>query len=422
MNLLRGDFFTCDTPERFTAVSDGFLRFAGDGTIVSLTPDRPAGSEQDFFYDFRGKLVIPAFCDLHLHAAQFPNAGLGYDCTFEEWLARYTYPAERAYARPAIYRDVNRRLLDTLWRMGVMSAVIMGSTAAEPIYDLLCLAAESGMQITAGKMNSDLGAYGPPAETTADSLRQTEQLIRDSESLAPLVRYCICPEFVPCCSDELMRGLGGLARRFRVPIETHHAEGAGDVELTRRRFPNITYAEVYRRFGLLGDTPAVMVHSIASTEDELTLFAETPTIVAHCPMALGNIPADRSFYATHFLEQGVRMGLGSDVGGGHTLNPMAQIVAAIQYSNLVAKPGNRLSFLAAFWMATAGGGAFFPRTGSLVPGHLFHGLVIDDSPLRAGSMHSSPLDRLQKFIYSSDPERIVARFCAGKPVRRPVAG
>jgi len=36
--------------------------------------------------DFSGKLVIPAFYDLHLHAPQYAQLGLGMDETLLDWL------------------------------------------------------------------------------------------------------------------------------------------------------------------------------------------------------------------------------------------------------------------------------------------------------------------------------------------------
>jgi len=44
-----------------------------------------------------GQFIIPGFIDCHIHAAQFPNLGLGYDKTLLSWLEAYTYPLERLF-------------------------------------------------------------------------------------------------------------------------------------------------------------------------------------------------------------------------------------------------------------------------------------------------------------------------------------
>ena len=40
--------------------------------------------------DFGRALVLPAFCDLHLHAPQMVNRGVGYDQELLPWLETYT--------------------------------------------------------------------------------------------------------------------------------------------------------------------------------------------------------------------------------------------------------------------------------------------------------------------------------------------
>ena len=48
--------------------------------------------------DFGRALVLPAFCDLHLHAPQMVNRGVGYDQELLPWLETYTFPVEACYA------------------------------------------------------------------------------------------------------------------------------------------------------------------------------------------------------------------------------------------------------------------------------------------------------------------------------------
>lgn len=45
----------------------------------------------------KGQFLIPGFIDTHIHAPQYPNAGLGYDLPLLDWLAAYTFPLEKKY-------------------------------------------------------------------------------------------------------------------------------------------------------------------------------------------------------------------------------------------------------------------------------------------------------------------------------------
>ena len=176
---------------------------------------------------------------------------------------------------------------------------------------------------------------------------------------------------------------------------------------------------MYKDFGLLGRTPTVMVHSVAATAGELRLFAETGTLVAHCPHALANVPADCAVPVMDYLGAGVRVGLGSDVGGGHTLDPLRQMVMAVQYASLTGAAHTALRMADAFRMATLYSGAFFPQTGVLQTGYKLHALVIEDAPLRRFLPELPLMERLQRFVYCGGPEYIAARYCCGQLLREP---
>lgn len=44
------------------------------------------------------QILIPGLIDTHIHAPQYPNAGLGYDETLLNWLQKYTFPLESKYS------------------------------------------------------------------------------------------------------------------------------------------------------------------------------------------------------------------------------------------------------------------------------------------------------------------------------------
>lgn len=46
----------------------------------------------------KNQFLIPGFIDTHIHAPQYPNAGLGYDEPLLEWLNKYTYNLESKYS------------------------------------------------------------------------------------------------------------------------------------------------------------------------------------------------------------------------------------------------------------------------------------------------------------------------------------
>lgn len=137
--------------------------------------------------------------------------------------------------------------------------------------------------------------------------------------------------------------------------------------------------------------------------------------VAHCPESNMNL-ASGVAPVRKFLDEGVHVGLGSDVAGGSTESIFTAMSHAIQASKLrwrlfddSLKP---LTVEEVFYMATKGGGEFFGKVGSFEPGYELDAIVLDDTRL----MHPQPLDvkkRLERLIYFSDDREIMAKYAAG---------
>ena len=121
-----------------------------------------------------------------------------------------------------------------------------------------------------------------------------------------------------------------------------------------------------------------------------------------------------------FLDEGLRVGLGSDISGGHDLNMFRMLVYAIQVSKMHYQQDHSKAFLTLpeiFWIATKSAGSFFGKVGSFEPGYEFDALVIDDSVLNFDNY--SLLHRLERFIYLGDDRQIVCRYCRGQEIKEP---
>ena len=83
-----------------------------------------------------------------------------------------------------------------------------------------------------------------------------------------------------------------------------------------------------------------------------------------------------------------------------------------RYVDPVAKP---LTFAEVFYMGTLGGGSFFGKVGSFLPGYAFDALILDDSSLRQ-PRRLELLERLERFIYLGDDRNIAGKYINGVPV------
>ena len=76
-----------------------------------------------------------------------------------------------------------------------------------------------------------------------------------------------------------------------------------------------------------------MAHCVYSDEEETRMMKEQGVFIAHCPesnvnLASGIAPARR------FLDQGLKMGLGTDVAAGTSLSMFRAMAMAVQCSKL----------------------------------------------------------------------------------------
>ena len=70
----------------------------------------------------------------------------------------------------------------------------------------------------------------------------------------------------------------------------------------------------------------------------------------------------------------------------------------------------------ALWLATAGGGSFFGRVGSLAAGYEFDALVLDDSAIRT-PRDLGVWERVERYVYlAEEGGRIARKFVSGREV------
>jgi len=162
-----------------------------------------------------------------------------------------------------------------------------------------------------------------------------------------------------------------------------------------------------------------MAHSIYLDEEEMGMAKADCIFMAHCPNSNMNLSSG-IMPVTRFLDYGIRIGLGSDVGGGHSLNMGNTITAAIQCSKMrhVLDPKERvLSESEAFHMATKVNGSFFEsfgKIGSFEVGYQFDALVVKDPSPIMDTL--KPLEQLQRFLYCGGVSSIRARYLNGNAI------
>lgn len=412
IQILRGNILFTTKPEEFTQYPLSYI-IVQNGVvegIYSNLPDKYSGIE---IQDFGERFIIPGLVDLHVHAPQFDQMGLGLDLELIDWLNTYTFPLESRFQDLSYAKEVYSCFAEELVRQGTTRACIYATIHKESTELLMELLIQKGVGAFVGKVNMDRNGAAGLQEDTKQSIQDTRAWI-EKVSHHPLVKPILTPRFAPTCSNELLTELGQMAKQYNIPVQSHLSENKAEVQWVRQLFPQCaSYSDVYHQFGLFGQTPTLMAHGIYLTENELELIQKNQVIIVHCPdsnlnLASGLMPARR------WMNKKISIGLGSDVAGGHRLSMTRAMVSAIQTSKAVqSMTGEKaLTIPEVFYMATKGGGSFFGKVGSFEKGYEFDALVIEDEDWTVQRL--SLEERLQRWIYSGDAKNIVHRFVNGK--------
>jgi len=406
--------------DRFEVFENGYIAVE-DGKVMGVSNDlSELGCEDADIIDFGDKLLIPAMNDMHVHAPQVHNQGVAMDLELLPWLQNYTFPEESKYKDTAYAERMYRRFLHTQWLFGTMRSVVFGTIHTESTRILMKLYQEAGMGALVGKVAMNRNSPDTLSEGVEAYVEGMEQLIAEFSDADGLVRPIITPRFVPSCTPELLKACGELAAKYQLPVQSHLSENTSEIAWVAELEPESeNYGDAYNRYGLFGQTPTIMAHCVWTHGEELELMKRNGVMVAHCPTSNFNIASGMAPIRT-FLEEGLPIGLGSDISGGHDLNMFRMLVYAIQVSKMQYQQNHDKAFLTLpeiFWIATKSAGSFFGKVGSFEPDYEFDALVIDDSVLYPSEY--SLLHRLERFIYLGDDRQIAHRFCRGQEIEEP---
>ena len=416
MELYHGNIVYSESRDRLVTYTDSYIAVE-NGVIEGIYHELPEKFAGLSVTDYGNDTIIPAFSDLHVHAPQYPNRGIAMDALLSDWLNKYTFPLESRYADPEFAHAVYDAFVDDMIRHGTMHAAVFGTIHPDATGYLLERMEREGMRAYVGKVNMDMGSPDYLCENTQASLRDTDAFLEKYMSNR-FARPILTPRFAPTCSMQLLKGLGELDVKYGAGMQTHLVESRWEAAESVKLYPECgSDTGIYEYAGLLGNGPLIGAHFIFPQEDDIRLMKEYGGYAVQCPDATVNITAGIMNTGV-LLDQGVHIGLGSDISSGTDLGIYSQVARSVQLSKLLAlrepDTSRAISFAEAFWMGTRSSGALFGNVGSLEAGYLFDALVIGG--LCDSYEDLTPAEQVERFCYMGETRYIKERYIAGKKV------
>lgn len=387
-----------------------------------------------------GDFLMPGFVDTHNHAPQWPMRGQGQGLHILDWLDQVTFPVEARFADTAYATRIYEDTVNDFLRHGITTASYCSSRHAEATRILADACHRNGQRAFIGKCNMDRNAPGYICETSADvSLRETEECIQHIRGLpgcgvdavAALVKPVVTPRFAISCTPELLQGLGNIVKQDEtLAVQTHFNEAQQEIDGTTELFPEFkgSEADLYNSFALMNKR-TILAHCTIMSDYEKEKVKSLQCGVAHCPIA--NMTVGGGFMVApvrDFLRRGIKVGLGTDSGGGwasQMLEVIRQTMIASNAREVLSEGRDKaLSLDEVFYLATMGGARVMcldDQIGNFQVGKEFDAVwVATTSGLQSAMTPREEEDSLrtifEKFVLTGDDRNIAHVYVRGRRV------
>ena len=342
--------------------------------------------------DCEGKVLMPGLINAHTHVPMALLRGLADDLRLDVWLMGYMMPVEREFVNPDFVNLGTCLACAELIRSGV--------TCFADMYYFEEHVARATM--TAGLRavcsQTVLKFPAPDARYFEESLAEAREFIIRWKGHS-LIVPSVAPHAPYTCTQEILQSTAALAAEFDVPLHTHLAETAAEVEASRQEqgMPVIPYVKKQNLF----DAKVLAAHCVHVDDGEIKTLLHHHAGVAHNPSS--NLKLASGFAPiTKMLELGLNVGIGTD---GPASNNDLDMFEEIRLAAFIAKgqSGNPTALPArqALTMATRLGAHALHighLTGSLEPGKRADLILVE-----LNRIHNVP--RFQR-----DPEGVYAQL------------
>lgn len=374
-------------------VRDG--RVLETGPFVELSQHLPG---EVGVVDYRGKLIVPGFIDTHVHYAQ-TDIIASYGERLLTWLEKYTFPAEARFADGEHAAEVAEFFCDELLRNGTTTAMAFATVHPVSVEKLFAAAHQRGMRLIAGKVLMDRNCPDTLRDDTDQAHRDTLALIDRWHGCARL-GYAITPRFAPTSTRQQMQLAGELFNTFPdLHLQSHVAENRDEVAWVARLYPEArSYLDVYERYRQFGPR-SIFAHCIWLDETDRRRMADAGAAMSFCPTS--NLFLGSGLFDYRLARQaGVRVGIGTDVGGGTSFSILRTLAEAYKVLQLL---GQGLPPEQAFYLATLGGARSLyldDRIGNFALGKEADFVVLDPSATPLLARRLSRADTLSERLFA----------------------
>mmetsp|Transcript_9185 Transcript_9185/g.14159 ORF Transcript_9185/g.14159 Transcript_9185/m.14159 type:complete len:431 (+) Transcript_9185:80-1372(+) len=417
-----------DAPEMKDEVRWNIGILVNDGIIIEIINDErrlTQVKEQQITIIELGEreFLIPGFVDTHCHASQYPYAGTGVDRPLmaeDGFLMKYAFPTEGAFEDKMVASAWYTTFLDEIIAQGTTCCALYATQHREASDILVDLVLErNGPRISIGMVAMDQLIPNPPSADQVLSVHEgfIQNTLNKTATKKYLIEPIITPRFLPSCSEQLLQGLGALAKKYNLKTQTHMSETIDEIDASKKAFPEFpTDAHALEHFGLLNQN-TLLAHCCHMQPGEIEIVHKAQAAIVSCPLSNFYFAKAALPIKTLVCQHSLQVALSTDIAGGYSpsmLNAMRTAVLASKTLQFQTHPTSvfsqkntpplkdedqlrnthDLTHFEALYLATLGGATALGKAhliGSFEVGKQFDALILDagQSNIRAFPNHTA---------------------------------
>lgn len=380
---------------RMTEYSNGYLVFDNDiiqeiGSMINYIADKA-----DKWIDAKGGILLPGFINAHTHCGMIPFRSLGDDCP--DRLRRFLFPLEKEV--------VDETLIELSTAYAIAEMQLAGITTMCDMYYFENVVADvaKNMNMRAFVGETIINQQTPDSTNTKESMDYTVALINKWQ-YDKLIHPIIAPHAPNTNTEQCLRDILDLSKKYQVPITLHVSEMSYEMEYFREKY-NQTPIEFLESIGFF-EVPVILAHGIMLTKNDIKILEKYPNVsVVHC-IGANTKSAKGVAPIRSLLDHGVTVALGTDgPSSGNTLDLFTQMRMMANFQKTYLNDRSAFPAKEIVRLATAGGARALGLEHEV--GSLKVGMKADLTLVETQSVNMFPIyDAYAALVYSANATNV----------------
>lgn len=371
-----------------------------DGKITFVGEEKDAPREKfEREINLNGNLIMPSFKNAHTHSAMTFLRSRADDLPLQSWLFEQVFPMEAKLTEEDVF---------LFSKIAFAEYLSSGITACFDMYfhpeGMSRVSEETGFRTVM------CGAVSGSAEECDETLLRLDTLYNKYKNKSEYVDYKLGFHAEYTTDISIIKGIGGLAEKYKAPVYTHNSETLSEVQECIKRH-GVTPTELFEREGVFAYGGGGF-HCVYMSENDLEIYRKRGLWAVTNPCSNAKLASGIAPLAK-MDKLGINLAIGTDgAASNNALDMFREMYLAAAMQKILEKDASAMPADKVLEMACCGSARAMglDECDTLESGKKADLIVID---LNRPNMR--PLYNIAKnIVYSGSKENILITMCAGK--------